>query len=309
MFEHVSCYLCGEDDHEHFIKAQEDLTGKPGWFNFVKCRRCGLVYQEPRVDMAHIGAYYDEEYIAHRKRKDWGILQPVYDWAMGKYDRDKDELISDFVQLDGSSQVLDVGCAVGTFLTAMQDRYGCQISGVDFKDCSYYPGFDRIKFYQGLFYEQDFGDARYDLITMWHFLEHDYDPMRSLRTARELLTPQGRLIIEVPRLDSVSFALYKERWPGLQAPQHTVLFDKEHLLAAVRAQGLEVVEYLPYGAFPAYFYLFTGALFKLLQGKGIDINRWIYQYFAGQAVLAPVLMLERQLNLAMQTVVCKRPES
>lgn len=309
MFEHVSCYLCGEDDHEHFIKAQEDLTGKPGWFNFVKCRRCGLVYQEPRVDMEHIGAYYDEEYIAHRKRKDWGILQPVYDWAMGKYDRDKDELISDFVQLDGSSQVLDVGCAVGTFLTAMQDRYGCQISGVDFKDCSYYPGFDRIKFYQGLFYEQDFGDARYDLITMWHFLEHDYDPMRSLRTARELLTPQGRLIIEVPRLDSVSFALYKERWPGLQAPQHTVLFDKEHLLSSVRAQGLEVVEYLPYGAFPAYFYLFTGALFKLLQGKGIDINRWIYQYFAGQAVLAPVLMLERQLNLAMQTVVCKRPES
>ena len=308
MFERVPCYLCGADDHEPFILAQEDLTGKPGWFSFVRCRSCGLVYQNPRVDLEHIVAYYDEEYIAHRKRKDWGALQPVYDWAMGKYDRDKDAIIRRYVSLDQGSDVLDVGCAVGTFLTTTQDRYGCAIAGVDFKDCSHYPGFERLSFFQGLFYEQDFGQRRFDLITMWHFLEHDYDPMRSLRTARELLKPQGRLIIEVPRLDSVSFALYKERWPGLQAPQHTVLFDKEHLVEAARRQGLRVLEHLPYGAFPAYFYLFTGALFKHLKGRGIDINRWIHAYFAGQVALAPVLMLERRLNLAMQTIVCARED-
>lgn len=307
MFEDIQCYLCGADDATPFIRAQEDLTGKPGWFNFSTCDHCGLVYQKPRVDLEHIIDYYDDEYIAHRKRTDWGVLQPIYDWAMGKYDRDKDEIISQYVDLNAQSHVLDVGCAVGTFLTLMQKKYGSTIYGVDFKDCSYYPGFDQINFYQGLFYEQDFGQQRFDLITMWHFLEHDYDPMQSMHTARDLLSDDGRLIIEVPRLDSLTFQLYKERWPGLQAPQHTVIFDRARLIQFAEKAGLEVVDYLPYGAFPPYFYLFTGALFKVLKGKGIDIDQWVHLYFAGQIALAPLLALEKQLNLAMQTIICKRP--
>jgi hypothetical protein len=140
---------------------------------------------------------------------------------------------------------------------------------------------------------------------MWHFLEHDYDPPRTLRAARSLLAPDGRLVIEVPRLDSVTWRLYRERWPGLQAPQHTVLFDRKSLLAMVGRAGLEVVDYLPYGAFPPYFYLFAGAAFKLLKGRGLDLDRAILPYFLGQALLLPVLLLERRLNLAMQTVVCR----
>ena len=110
---------------------------------------------------------------------------------------------------------------------------------------------------------------------MWHFLEHDYDPLRSLRTARTLLRPGGRLVVEVPRLDSRTFAWFGSRWPGLQAPQHTVLFDRAHLLRSSQAAGLEVVDYLPYGAFPAYFYLFTGVAFQLLRGRGLNLDRAI----------------------------------
>jgi SAM-dependent methyltransferase len=158
-----------------------------------------------------------------------------------------------------------------------------------------------------LFYEQDLPDSSFDLVTMWHFLEHDYDPFRTLATAKRILKNDGRLIIEVPRLDSFSFRLFRERWPGLQAPQHTVLFTKAMLLKFVERAGLELVEYLPYGAFPPYFYLFTGVAFKFLKGKGLNLGRAIYPYFAGQILLSPMLMFERQLNLAMQTVICRRP--
>ena len=82
-----------------------------------------------------------------------------------------------------------------------------------------------INFYNGLFYDQDFTGKKFDLITMWHFLEHDYDPIRTLKLSESLLTKEGRLIIEVPRLDSLTFKLFRNRWPGVQAPQHTVLFD------------------------------------------------------------------------------------
>lgn len=306
IFETVACCFCGSSDHAPFLQAQEDLTGKPGTFAFVTCKGCGLVFQNPRIAIDHIKAYYDDEYIAHRKKTDWGILTPFYERAMERHDRNKDRIVSRYVALSPETDVLDVGCAVATFLTRLRTRYGTKIAGVDFKDLSHYAGFENIDFHCGLFYEQPVGADRFDLITMWHFLEHDYDPLKALAKAHEALKPTGRLIIEVPRLDSLSFKLYGNRWPGLQAPQHTVLFDREKILAFVRKAGFEVVDYLPYGAFPAYFYLFAGVAFKILKGKGLDLDRAVAPYFLGQLVLAPILLFEKRLNLAMQTVVCRK---
>lgn len=306
-FESVPCYLCGSRDSEPFISAQDDLTGKPGTFTFVTCRSCALRYQNPRVTLDHIGEYYDDNYIAHRKKRRWGLLTPLVEHGMNKLDADKDRIVSRYVTLDAGSAVLDVGCAVGTFLQRLRQRYGASVAGLDFKDLSGHPSLGGVEFHRGLFYEALLASERFDLVTMWHFLEHDYDPMRSLRTARRVLKPGGSLVIEVPRLDSRTFAWFGSRWPGLQAPQHTVLLDRAHLLQMVRSAGLEVVDYLPYGAFPAYFYLFTGAVFHLLKGRGLPLDGSVLPYFAGQVLVSPALLFERWLNLAMQTVICRRP--
>lgn len=305
MFEPVACYLCGSTDAAALVSAQDDLTGKPGQFSFVTCGQCGLSYQHPRLKLDHIKSYYDDEYIAHRKKTDWGVLTPLYRRAMDKHDRDKVALARRYRSLAPENAVLDVGCGAGTFLAKVRSVFGSSVTGVDFKNLAGLPWMQGVEFRCGLFYEQDFGARRFDLITMWHFLEHDYDPPRTLRVARDLLAPGGVLVIEVPRLDSMTWRLYRERWPGLQAPQHTVLFSRNALLAMVERCGFEVVDYLPYGAFPPYFYLFAGAAFKLLKGKGLDLDRAILPYFLGQALLLPLLLLERHLNLAMQTVVCR----
>lgn len=307
QFETVTCYGCGSSDAAPLVVAEEDLTGKPGHFSFVVCQNCGLAYQNPRLKLEFIGNYYDDEYIAHRKKTSWGPLTPLYEWAMGKHDRDKLALANRFVPLTGDSRILDVGCGAGTFLALVHETFGAPVSGVDFKDLTHLSAFAQIDFQLGLFYDQPFANHRFDLITMWHFLEHDYDPARTLRHARDLLADGGRLIIEVPRLDSRSFQLFKERWPGLQAPQHTALYSRNTLLNMVSKAGLEIVEYLPYGAFPAYFYLFAGVAFKLLKGRGLNLSRAIYPYFLGQLLLLPLLLFERRLNLAMQTVVCRLP--
>ena len=304
--EWIECYLCGARASTPFVEAEDDLTGKPGRFTFVTCNECGLCYQNPRMRIEHIGAYYDDEYIAHRRKSDWGPLTGFFNWAMDRHDRQKDALVSRYVALGPHSKVLDVGCAVGTFLEKMRVRYGVRGTGVDFKDLSANPALANVDFRCGLFYDQDFGETRFDLITMWHFLEHDYDPIRTLDTAGELLATDGRLVIEVPRLDSLTARLYGDRWPGLQAPQHTVLYDRVTLLAALDKAGLELVEYLPYGAFPAFFYFFAGAAFKLLRGRGLNLSRAIYPYFLGQILFAPILAFEKRLNFAMQTVVCRR---
>jgi 2-polyprenyl-3-methyl-5-hydroxy-6-metoxy-1,4-benzoquinol methylase len=306
QLEPVSCYLCGADDCEAFIEAQDDLTGKSGVFSFVTCRRCGLVYQNPRVPLSRIGEYYDEEYIAHRRTRPWGMLTPLFERAMDKLDADKDRIVSRYVALTSASQVLDVGCAVGSFLQRLRQKYGASVCGVDFKDLSGARTMEGIEFYCSTFYDAPLRESRFDLVTMWHFLEHDYDPARSLDTARRVLNPGGTLLIEVPRLDSRTFRWFGNRWPGLQAPQHTVLLDRERLLRFVRCAGFDVADYLPYGAFPAYFYLFTGVAFRMLNGRGLNLKHAILPYFAGQALAAPLIVFERRLNLAMQTVICRK---
>lgn len=302
----IVCYYCGGETWRDFVIAQDDLTGKPGNFPFVACSECGLVYQNPRIGVEDIKAYYDDQYIAHRKKTDWGMLARFYERAIVRHDRRKDDIVRRYMTLTPASEVLDVGCGAGTFLIRMRSRYGAKVTGVDFKDLSHLPGWDRIDFHCGLFYNQKLGVDRFDCITMWHFLEHDYDPLRTLKTARHCLRTDGRAVIEVPRLDSASYRWYRERWPGLQAPQHTVLYSKEMLLRFVRKAGFEVVDYLPYGAFPAYFYLFTGLAFKILKGKGLNLSLAVFPYVLGQILLSPVLLFERRLNLAMQTVVCRK---
>jgi 2-polyprenyl-3-methyl-5-hydroxy-6-metoxy-1,4-benzoquinol methylase len=305
-FERVPCYYCQATESAFFIAAQDDLTGKPGTFTFITCARCGLRYQNPRLGIEHVKAFYDDEYIAHRKKTDWGPLTGFFNWIMDRHDRQKEKLVRRYVPLGPDSVVLDVGCAVGTFLQKVRARYGARVVGVDFKDLRGCSSLQGVEFHCGLFYQQPLESECFDLITMWHFLEHDYDPLRTLQKASNLLKSSGYLVIEVPRLDSLTFRLYGNRWPGLQAPQHTVLYDREMLLRMVRKAGLEIVDYLPYGAFPAFFYFFAGAAFKLLKGKGLNLSKAIYAYLAGQILFAPILAFEKQLNFGMQTVICRR---
>lgn len=307
QFEEVSCYACGASSCHDLLTGQDDLTGKPGDFRFVTCADCGLAYQSPRLTIENIGAYYDDEYIAHRKETEWGILTRFYQRGMDKHDRQKDRLVSRYVQLNPGNRVLDVGCGSGSFLQRLRQRYQVAASGVDFKNLSHLPFFDGVEFHEGLFYEQPLPQNHYDLVTMWHFLEHDYDPVRTLETTARILKPGGHLVVEVPRLDCVSYRLFGKRWPGVQAPQHTVLYSKEMLLKFADRCGLERVDYLPYGAFPAYFYLFAGTAFKIRQGQGINLRKAIYPYFLGQLLLTPVLWFERYLNLAMQTIIYRKP--
>ena len=304
-FETVNCYNCDADDYRFFLKGEEDLTGKEGEFQYVKCNNCDMVYQNPRITVTQIKEFYDGEYIAHRKKKNWGILTPLYEWTMNKHDRDKEKIVADYVNLNEKTEVLDVGCAVGTFLLHINKNYKCKISGVDFKEGLDYPDFNKIEFYEGLFYDQIIKEDRYDLVTMWHFLEHCYDPNQTLQMASKVLKKDGKLIIEVPRLDSLTFKLFGKKWPGVQAPQHTVLYDKKTFMAMLEKNGFKIVKYMPYGAFPPYFYIFAGSYFKII-GKNLNLNRIIFPYFLGQLLLTPILIFQKVLNLSMQTVVCEK---
>src|SRR5205814_7931300 len=139
FLESVQCYGCGATGGVPFVEAEDDLTGKPGRFTFVRCGRCGLAFQNPRVSIDRIRDYYDDEYIAHR-RTNWGLLNKAFDRAMDRLDAAKHRIVARYATLGPESAVLDVGCGAGSFLQRIRKHQGSAVTGVDFKDLSTHQG-------------------------------------------------------------------------------------------------------------------------------------------------------------------------
>jgi hypothetical protein len=123
--------------------------------------------------------------------------------------------------------------------------------------------------------------------------------------ARDLLAPGGRLVIETPTLDSRTWRLFRERWPGIQAPRHTVLFSRLTLEMMLEAAGLEVESWHPYGTLPPYLYVFAGIAFKLLKGHAPEGPRLVPLFQLGRLLYAPLASIGRRVPIAHQVVVCR----
>ena len=80
-------------------------------------------------------------------------------------------------------------------------------------------------------------------VTMFHVLEHLYDPQVCLEEAHRLLRPNGRLIVQVPNAASWLFLLLGENWTGADVPRHLWLFRPRDLDALLDGCGFEVVRY------------------------------------------------------------------
>jgi len=85
------------------------------------------------------------------------------------------------------------------------------------------------------------GDSRFDFITMFHVLEHLPEPGKGLEYAGHLLAPEGRLIIQVPNVDSWQAQLFGRRWYGLDVPRHLINFSGEALRRLLVDTGYEAL--------------------------------------------------------------------
>jgi 2-polyprenyl-3-methyl-5-hydroxy-6-metoxy-1,4-benzoquinol methylase len=83
----------------------------------------------------------------------------------------------------------------------------------------------------------DLQPGSFDVITMWHSLEHVHRPLDVLRAAFELLVPGGKLIVATPNLASVPYRVFRQNWFGLDLPRHLTHFTPATLGAIITAAG------------------------------------------------------------------------
>lgn len=218
----VTCNYCGLDDAEIVNQGPDLLLNRPGNFRLMRCRHCGLIYQNPRLTLDELSTHYPEEYQPYHQDID------AQDSAFHRFDaqyglnRRCRQLIKRHPQ---PAQLLDVGCATGLFLNAMR-QYGWQVTGVELSPyASEYArrtfGLDIIT---GALETAHFPDNIFDVVTLWDVLEHVIDPKMTLVEIGRILKPGGLLALSLPNPLAFEAYLFGSSWVGWDRPRHLHLF-------------------------------------------------------------------------------------
>jgi hypothetical protein len=264
---------------------------EPEPFQMVRCSGCGLVYLNPRVPAAELGRYYTDAYLPYRGARAWGVFAPLVEKGFRDTDRKRVDTVLRHAAVGAGTAVLDVGCGKPTFLEALRARTGCVAMGTDFTDEGWVAETHR---WEGL--ELQVGDIhdvtpshRPRVVTMWHYLEHDYRPRETLARIRELCLEGGAaegggsgeepttLIIEVPDHDGWTRIRHGALWAGYHAPRHASLFTAETISGLLERSGWEPVTVERRGTMDPYILHWMSRM----EAKGVDWSRDFAPEFPG----------------------------
>jgi len=141
-----------------------------------------------------------------------------------------------------SGPVLDVGCGGGLFLRILAER-GIPVVGLDFSlDAAAVAwSSNRVPAVCATLSRAPFAPESCAAVTMFHVLEHLYNPGSYLDAAHRLLRPNGRLIVQVPNAACWQFLLFGEHWNGIDVPRHLINFKEGDLVGLLDSCGFEVL--------------------------------------------------------------------
>lgn len=245
-WEEPSCLMCGGDQYTPIIEAA-DPNGETGGLRFavVRCNECGLMFTSPRPNAATIGRFYAANYRPHHRSrvKPRHVRRSRWDGLLGRAVERRG------LPMHGQGRLLDFGCGGGQFLERMR-RQGWNVTGLDSSKRAVESVQTKlgIRAIVGTLPHPELAPESFDVVTMWHALEHVHDPLATLKCAYDLLAPGGRLIVAVPNISSLPFRWFGPNWFALDLPRHLTHFTPASLrqmveLAGFRVDGLRTVRH------------------------------------------------------------------
>jgi 2-polyprenyl-3-methyl-5-hydroxy-6-metoxy-1,4-benzoquinol methylase len=233
----VTCNLCGQN------KTFRVLERNHIPYQVLECLDCSLVFVHPHPDPDFIAAHYNKSYY-----DDWMNEQAsrrVYMWA---------KRLDKIEQFRKGGRLLDVGCGEGLFLQAALHR-GWQVDGTELSSYAAQVASDLL----GVkIFCCDLNDAPYpmqafDVITVWHVLEHVRDPMAYLLKIRSLLKSGGLLILAVPNVHNylmrIAYRIARGHKMTLFSPDdrelHLYHFSPQTIKSYLQKADLECLHFSP----------------------------------------------------------------
>ncbi|WP_282117687.1 class I SAM-dependent methyltransferase [Maribacter aquivivus] len=184
--------------------------------------------------------YYDpNNYISHSDSGN-GLLEKIYQ-TVKKYTLNKKvKLINKYTIAE--KKLLDIGCGTGEFLINAKNK-NWKTVGVELNENARKKATDKnLEIYKSL---DAINNQKFDVITLWHVLEHLPDLDKQINKITSLLNKNGTLIIAVPNYKSYDAQYYKEFWAAYDTPRHLSHFSQNAIKTIFRNKKIEVVETLP----------------------------------------------------------------
>ena len=190
---HIPCNLCGSKDIEVLSLRDRQLQ----FLRTVICKKCGLIWSDPRPSEEDIRNFYSDKY-----RKEYkGIYHP----KLKHIYRDAKQAVRRFCFLKSvlkkHHKILDIGCGTGVFVYTLRSL---GFNGFGIEPDKYYAAYaaGELKIPVTRSFLQDIEvETTYDVVTMFHVLEHTENPSAILTKIWNLLKIEGFLILEVPNAE------------------------------------------------------------------------------------------------------------
>jgi len=260
------CPVCGSSEIKPQLKAQDFLVSRE-YFEIYSCKKCQVRFTNPRPDELSLGKYYEsDEYISHTNQGT-SLVNSLYKIARNFTLRKKLKLINKF---SGNKRLLDVGCGTGHFISYCQ-QCKWQVSGVEpnasarnmarqNSQCTIYADITSI---QG---------QKFDVITLWHVLEHLPDLDKTITSLKKLLEPKGIIIVAVPNYTAYEEKVFLEYWAAYDVPRHLYHFNKMAMDKLTTKHGLKIEKEYPMWLDSYYISLLSN---KHKYGRNKYINSFI----------------------------------
>jgi 2-polyprenyl-3-methyl-5-hydroxy-6-metoxy-1,4-benzoquinol methylase len=241
-----NCPVCLQGKFSLSISC-EDYTVSHETFGVMQCDSCGFRFTNPHPDEREMGKYYlAEDYISHSDTSK-GIVNKLYqivrNYTIGK----KVKLINKLArsQKPEAGSLLDIGCGTAEFLHACKQN-GWNVTGIEpsevaRKNAQHKYGITPLPQEKLL----ALTGKKFDVISLWHVLEHIHQLDKTLEQINKLLRDEGVLIIAVPNCDSWDAKKYGTYWAAWDVPRHLYHFTKKDIETLFKRYGFKLTEILP----------------------------------------------------------------
>ncbi|WP_336066815.1 class I SAM-dependent methyltransferase [Mesoflavibacter sp. CH_XMU1404-2] len=212
-------------------------------FQLKENKTYGFLETFPQPKASQLSEYYKtEDYISHTDAKrNW--FEKAYHLVRRFSLKQKQKLINGFKT--ETKTLLDVGCGTGDFLkTAKENNW--TVSGIepnaDARSIANQKTENAVLDIEKL---NNFESNSFDVITLWHVLEHLPDLEQQISTFKKLLKPNGRLVVAVPNYKSFDANYYKQFWAAYDVPRHLWHFDQQSISKLFASINMEIEQTKP----------------------------------------------------------------